>query len=54
LKSTLINFYSSFDFCQAKDDEKAPQENLGQVVFGDRINASPYKLSFLKNDLNRN
>ncbi len=50
MKSTLINFYSRFDFCQAKGDEKAPPENLGQVVFGDRINASPYKLSFLKNE----
>lgn len=50
MKSTLINFYSSFDFCQAKDDEKAPQENLGQVVFGDRISPSPYKLSFLNDE----
>lgn len=37
-----LNF-SSFDFCQ--DCEKRnPSENLGQVLFGDRITSSPYKV----------
>lgn len=39
--------YSHFDFCTV-DDEPSPVENLGQVVFGERIRPSPYKLEFLK------
>jgi len=31
----------SFDFCLA-DKKKSPVENLGQVVFGERIRPSPY------------
>ncbi|EFB28315.1 hypothetical protein PANDA_008639, partial [Ailuropoda melanoleuca] len=43
-----LNF-SSFDFCQ--DCEKRnPSENLGQVLFGDRITSSPYKFSFNKTE----
>lgn len=38
----------SFDFCQPPDDSKAPVENLGQVVFGERIRPSPYKIKFLQ------
>ncbi|XP_042830839.1 transmembrane 9 superfamily member 2-like isoform X4 [Panthera tigris] len=38
-------FSSSFDFC--KDSEKRnPSENLGQVLFGERISSSPYKFPF--------
>ncbi|XP_015601918.1 transmembrane 9 superfamily member 2 isoform X2 [Cephus cinctus] len=40
--------YDHFDFC-ASDDTQSPVENLGQVVFGERIRPSPYKLEFLKN-----
>ena len=29
-------------------DKSAPAENLGQVVFGERIRPSPYEISFLK------
>ncbi|GFX39788.1 transmembrane 9 superfamily member 2 [Trichonephila clavipes] len=36
-----------FDFCTA-DDYESPVENLGQVVFGERIRPSPYNISFLK------
>ncbi|KAG5314871.1 TM9S2 protein, partial [Pseudoatta argentina] len=36
-----------FDFCTAEDGQ-SPVENLGQVVFGERIRPSPYKLDFLK------
>ncbi|EFN74328.1 Transmembrane 9 superfamily member 2 [Camponotus floridanus] len=39
--------YSHFDFCTV-EDEPSPVENLGQVVFGERIRPSPYKLEFLK------
>ncbi len=48
VESVLPYQYSHFDFCQASSEESAPSENLGQVVFGDRINASPYKLKFLQ------
>ncbi|EDO38363.1 predicted protein [Nematostella vectensis] len=40
--------YSSFDFCLAKDSKSSPSENLGQVVFGERIRPSAYNLSFKK------
>jgi len=38
--------YSAFDFCQDTDGEKSPTENLGQVLFGERIRPSPYKFKF--------
>lgn len=34
----------SFDFCLSKDESDSPVENLGQVVFGERIRPSPYKV----------
>lgn len=34
----------SFDFC-VDDHETGPVENLGQLVFGERIRSSPYKVS---------
>ncbi|XP_073987345.1 transmembrane 9 superfamily protein member 2 [Rhodnius prolixus] len=40
--------YHHFDFC-VSDESKSPTENLGQVVFGERIRPSLYKFSFLKN-----
>ncbi|XP_065575897.1 transmembrane 9 superfamily member 2-like isoform X2 [Artemia franciscana] len=39
--------YSQFDFCTASE-EVSPVENLGQVVFGERIKSSPYELKFLE------
>jgi len=43
--------YSSFDLCLPESsDEKSPVENLGQVVFGERIRPSGYKLIFKKNE----
>ncbi|XP_014485207.1 PREDICTED: transmembrane 9 superfamily member 2 isoform X1 [Dinoponera quadriceps] len=39
--------YSHFDFCTVEDGQ-SPVENLGQVVFGERIRPSPYTLEFLK------
>ena len=40
------NFFFSFDFCQAPESKKLPAENLGQVVFGERIRPSPYDIKF--------
>ena len=37
--------FHSFDFCPSPENG-APAENLGQVVFGERIRASPYQLLF--------
>lgn len=41
--------YHHFDFCTT-DESASPVENLGQVLFGERIRPSPYKISFLKNE----
>lgn len=35
--------YFSFDFCVGSEDE-SPVENLGQVLFGERIRPSPYEV----------
>uniref|UniRef100_A0A0A9YMY9 Transmembrane 9 superfamily member n=1 Tax=Lygus hesperus TaxID=30085 RepID=A0A0A9YMY9_LYGHE len=41
--------YHHFDFCVAESEEnRSPSENLGQVVFGERIRPSPYKLHFME------
>ena len=41
--------YPSFDFCEDEDPkDHSPSENLGQVVFGERIRPSPYKFEFGK------
>lgn len=47
-ESVIPYEYHHFDFCQG-DESKSPVENLGQVVFGERIRPSPYKLEFLTN-----
>uniref|UniRef100_A0A8C7IDX2 Transmembrane 9 superfamily member n=1 Tax=Oncorhynchus kisutch TaxID=8019 RepID=A0A8C7IDX2_ONCKI len=46
LSFSLLVFFR-FDFC-AIDSEKRPSENLGQVLFGERIEPSPYKFEFKK------
>ncbi|XP_028401276.1 transmembrane 9 superfamily member 2-like isoform X2 [Dendronephthya gigantea] len=44
---TIIPYeYSRFDFCSANKKDYAPSENLGQVVFGERIEPSGYNLTF--------
>lgn len=48
VESVLPFEYNRFDFCQ-NAEESSPSENLGQVVFGERIRPSPYKLDFLNN-----
>lgn len=44
-ESVIPYEYHHFDFCK-EDTSGAPHENLGQVVFGERIRPSPYKLTF--------
>lgn len=41
--------YSAFDLCNPSSSDEAPVENLGQVVFGERIQPSPYKFKYRKN-----
>jgi len=48
VESVLPYEYTYFPFCTAPD-EKSPRENLGQVLFGERIRPSPYKFDFLQN-----
>ncbi|KAM4732326.1 transmembrane 9 superfamily protein member 5 isoform 2-T2 [Anableps anableps] len=45
VESVLPYEYDMFDFCK-DDHEKRPSENLGQVLFGERIESSPYKFNF--------
>ncbi|KAM6953707.1 transmembrane 9 superfamily protein member 5 isoform 4-T4 [Aplochiton taeniatus] len=45
VESVLPYEYDVFDFCE-DDEEKRPSENLGQVLFGERIETSPYKFKF--------
>ncbi|XP_062359204.1 transmembrane 9 superfamily member 2-like isoform X2 [Cinclus cinclus] len=49
VESVLPYEYDAFDFCQDKE-EKRPSENLGQVLFGERIASSPYKFTFKKQE----
>lgn len=45
-EESVIPFeYHHFDFCEAAEDS-SPAENLGQVVFGERIRPSPYSIKF--------
>ena len=37
-------FSCRFDLCTSDTEEHSPVENLGQVVFGERIRPSPYKV----------
>ncbi|KAH3809749.1 transmembrane 9 superfamily member 2-like [Dreissena polymorpha] len=46
---TVIPFeYDRFDLCQDTSPDHSPVENLGQVVFGERIKKSPITLEFQK------
>uniref|UniRef100_A0AC34QI71 Transmembrane 9 superfamily member n=1 Tax=Panagrolaimus sp. JU765 TaxID=591449 RepID=A0AC34QI71_9BILA len=44
-QSVIPYEYHSFDFCTAAEED-SPVENLGQVLFGERIRPSPYKINF--------
>uniref|UniRef100_A0A8C9VJM2 Transmembrane 9 superfamily member n=1 Tax=Scleropages formosus TaxID=113540 RepID=A0A8C9VJM2_SCLFO len=45
VESVLPYEYRAFDFCTV-ESENRPSENLGQVLFGERIEPSPYKFTF--------
>lgn len=47
-ESVIPYEYHHFDFCSV-DESNSPVENLGQVVFGERIRPSPYQIDFLEN-----
>ncbi|XP_076066773.1 transmembrane 9 superfamily protein member 2 [Oratosquilla oratoria] len=47
-ESVIPYEYSHFDFCEEDTKEAPPVENLGQVVFGERIRTSPYHINFLE------
>ncbi|KAG5852764.1 hypothetical protein ANANG_G00066020 [Anguilla anguilla] len=49
VESVLPYEYTAFDFC-SEESEKRPSENLGQVLFGERIEPSPYKFEFKKKE----
>ncbi|KAJ8960829.1 hypothetical protein NQ318_020125 [Aromia moschata] len=49
-ESVIPYEYNHFDFCLPDDESKSPVENLGQVLFGERIRPSRYKLSFMRNE----
>ncbi|XP_053435548.1 transmembrane 9 superfamily member 2-like [Nycticebus coucang] len=49
VESVLPYEYDTFDFCQ-DSGKKRPSENLGQVLFGERITSSPYKFFFNKTE----
>lgn len=46
-ESVIPYEYHHFDFCPIHE-ENSPVENLGQVVFGERIRPGPITLRFLK------
>lgn len=46
-ESVIPYEFHHFDFCPI-DEANSPVENLGQVVFGERIRPGPYKIEFLK------
>ncbi|XP_022107557.1 transmembrane 9 superfamily member 2-like isoform X2 [Acanthaster planci] len=47
VESVIPFEYDRFDFCQVpKLADVRPAENLGQVVFGERIDQSPYNFTF--------
>ncbi|XP_043642141.1 transmembrane 9 superfamily member 2 [Drosophila teissieri] len=47
-ESVIPYEYHHFDFCLG-EEQNSPVENLGQVVFGERIRPGPYKIQFLEN-----
>ena len=49
VESVLPYEYTHFDFCESKSDRPA-SENLGQVIFGERIHSSPYNFTFKKSE----
>ncbi|XP_058942377.2 transmembrane 9 superfamily member 2-like [Pocillopora verrucosa] len=46
VESVIPYEYARFDFCVPPTDKTSPTENLGQVVFGERIRPSLYNITF--------
>ena len=47
--NTILPYeYSKFDFCPLPEGsaDRDPSENLGQVLFGERLRASAYQVSY--------
>lgn len=44
IDSALPYDYKSFDFCDSKPNVVMPAENLGQILFGERIESSAYNV----------
>ncbi|XP_042871776.1 transmembrane 9 superfamily member 2-like [Penaeus japonicus] len=49
-ESVIPYEYDHFDFCTVDNTKDTIVENLGQVVFGERIEPSPYEIEFMKNE----
>ena len=52
LKKSLIPYdyyYDSFHFCRPEEGPKSQSENLGSILFGDRLFSSSFQLNMLKN-----
>ncbi|XP_064120966.1 transmembrane 9 superfamily member 2-like isoform X2 [Macrobrachium nipponense] len=49
-ESVIPYEYEHFDFCKDSGNDETVVENLGQVVFGERIHPSPYKVEFMKTE----
>jgi transmembrane 9 superfamily protein 2/4 len=43
-------YHAPFHFCQPKDGPKEIRESLGSILFGDRIQTSPFELRMGKNE----
>lgn len=43
-------YHPAFHFCRPKDGPKDIRESLGSILFGDRIQTSPFELSMAKNE----
>lgn len=47
-KTVIPYDYNYFDFCSS-DEIFSPVENIGQIIFGERIQSGPYSFDFLEN-----
>ncbi|CAK3901506.1 Transmembrane 9 superfamily member 9 [Lecanosticta acicola] len=43
-------YHSNFHFCEPKDGPQHVSESLGSILFGDRIQTSPFQLRMAKNE----
>ncbi|KAK5168866.1 Transmembrane 9 superfamily member 2 [Saxophila tyrrhenica] len=43
-------YHHAFNFCEPKDGVSSASESLGSILFGDRIQSSPFELHMAKNE----